>query len=33
MDYQNLRADVERFLTRHFSPGRDGHEIDTPLGS
>lgn len=33
MDYQNLRADVERFLSRHFSPGRDGHEIDTPLGS
>ena len=28
MDYQNLRADVERFLTRHFSQGRDGHEID-----
>lgn len=28
MDYQNLRADVERFLSRHFSPGRDGHEID-----
>ena len=27
MDYQNLRADVERFLTRHFSPGRDGHEV------
>ena len=28
MDYQNLRADVERFLTRHYSQGRDGHEID-----
>lgn len=28
MDYQNLRADVERFLTRHFSQGRDGHNID-----
>lgn len=28
MDYQNLKADVERFLSRHFSPGRDGHEID-----
>lgn len=33
MDYQNLKADVERFLSRHFSKGRDGHEIDTPLGS
>lgn len=28
MDYQNLKADVERFLSRHFSPGRDGHDID-----
>lgn len=28
MDYQNLRADVERFLTRHFSQGRDGNNID-----
>lgn len=28
MDYQNLRADVERFLTRHYSQGRDGNNID-----
>lgn len=28
MDYQNLKADVERFLTRHFSQGRDGNNID-----
>lgn len=33
MDYQNLRADVERFLSRHFSQCRDGHEIDATLGS
>ena len=28
MDYQNLKADVERFLSRHYSPGRDGNNID-----